>query len=115
MTANKQNKREPQAGDIIVFQQGGGTLWDATDVYSVRGGVVAFIMKSTEAETTFMIAGKFFKTNGYGWREYCVITNTHEEMLIQGGDDFRRLIRMKSRSLGLSNDMWMNPQMKVSL
>lgn len=108
------NKRDPQAGDLVVFQQTAPQLYDALSLYSSRNGVIAFVMKETTAETTFMIGGRFYKTNGEAWKSHVIITNTYDEVLLAGGDELRRLIRMKSRQVGLSTD-FLNPNMKVSL
>jgi hypothetical protein len=108
------NPRDPRAGDIVVLQQTAPQLYDTENIYSGRNGVIAFVMKETTAETTFMIGGRFYKTSGNGWKAHCVIANTYDEVLMAGGDELRRLIRMKSRQVGFSTD-FLNPNLKVSL
>lgn len=108
------NVRDPQAGDVVVFQETSPQFWDAENIYSGRNGVVAFVMKETSTETTLMIGGRFYKTNGNGWKAHCLVTNTYDEVLKAGGDQLRRPMRMKSRQVGLSHE-FMHPNMKVSL
>src|SRR5574337_273329 len=93
------NLREPQAGDVIVFQDPCITLesceQDSSNQYAYhsRDGVIAFVLKSTKEETTFIINSKFYTTKTDMWKYHCKIGNTLDELRLAGGDELRRLIR----------------------
>lgn len=89
----------PQAGDIIVFQDPCVTLESCEQesnnqwAYHSRDGVIAFVFKSAEEETMFIINSQFYITKTDMWKLHCKLGNTLEELRLAGGDEQRRLLR----------------------
>lgn len=91
--------REPQAGDMIVFQDPSVSLEPCDNdqnsqwTFHSRDGVVAYVLKSTKEITTFIINSKFYTSKTDMWKSHCKVGNTYDEIRLAGGDELRRLIR----------------------